>query len=114
MTDEPGEVEAATIAALEAADHLTDMDAGARATLLTLARKIDTEAQLREKALDWAAENNAKPPHVDNVSIPTYLKFCDALGLVPSGRVKLKPKAEEKPAGSLHALKDQAQKRRPA
>ena len=82
-----------TEAALAAATHPTDMDAGAVETLLTLARKIDTEAGLRELALEWAEENRQKPPSVDNVSIPTYLKFCESLGLTPAGRARLKPPA---------------------
>jgi hypothetical protein len=76
----------ATEKSIAAADHLTDMDAGAVAALRVLAQKIDTEDALRAMALEYAAEHEQKPPAVDNVSIPTYLKFCESLGLTPAGR----------------------------
>lgn len=109
-----GDVLAATETALAAADHLTDLDAGAVETLRTLARKIDTEAELRELALDASREDGGRPPQVDNVSIPTYLKFCDALGLTPAGRTKLGEKKPEAPGGKLALLRDQAQSKRKA
>jgi hypothetical protein len=65
---------------IEAADHLTEMDQGAMSTLLKLARAID------------AGPGEGK---IDNVSMPTYLKFCSELGLTPAGREKLQPKAKE-------------------
>jgi hypothetical protein len=99
----------ATERAIGEARHLTEMDEGAVETLRTLARKIDTEARLREMALEWAKDNDAKPPHVDNVSIPTYLKFCESLGLTPAGRSKLLPE-KEKAVGKLAALKSEVRK----
>lgn len=84
----------ATEAAIQAASHLTDMDKGALETLRFLARKIDTEDELRELALAYAAENKQRPPAVDNVSIPTYLKFCDSLGLTPVARKALTEKKQ--------------------
>lgn len=72
-----------------ASSHLTDMDAGALEALRALARKIDTEQALRDLALESAEENKSKPPAVDNVSIPTYLKYCESLGLTPVGRKTL-------------------------
>ena len=110
---EAGEPELAVVEATEraiaAADHLTDADAGAIETLRYLARKIDTEAELREMALRWAREHNERPPAVDNVSIPTYLKFCEALGLTPSGRLKFEKKGDAG-GGKLASLR-QAQQR---
>lgn len=94
-----GTVAEATDAAIAAAGHLTEMDAGAIAALRTLARKIDTEQELREAALEWAEENNARPPSVDNVSIPTYLKYCESLGLTPLGRSKATGGEKGGPAG---------------
>jgi hypothetical protein len=65
---------------VEAADHLTAMDQGAVKALLTLAEAID----------EGPGEGK-----IDNVSLPTYLKFCSELGLTPAGREKLQPKAKE-------------------
>lgn len=72
-----GTVFGATVAAVEAAKHLTDADQGAVAVLLDLARTID-----------GMPERDAEAP-LDNVTIPTYLKFSDALGLTPLSRQKL-------------------------
>lgn len=95
-----GDVQAATEEAIDAADHLTKKDAGAIAALRYLARKIDTESALREMALQYADEHETKPPPVDNVSVPTYLKYCESLGLTPAGRAKLVEKAGEASGGS--------------
>ncbi|NWN89196.1 MAG: hypothetical protein HLX51_11765 [Micrococcaceae bacterium] len=67
----------ATEKAVKAADHITDEDAGAVATLLHVAQQID-------------AQTNGLTPDgkLDNVSVPTYLKYCDALGLTPVSRVR--------------------------
>lgn len=100
-----GDVVEATEKSIEAATHLTDLDSGAVATLLFLAEKIDTEETLREMALEWAAEDEKRrPPSVDNVSIPTYLKYCESLGLTPAGRLKLGPK-KEAASGKLGELR---------
>ena len=100
----------ATEMALAAASHLTDMDAGAVETLRALARKIDAWDVIVEFALDDAAGRDERPkvPQNDNVSIPTYLKFCESLGLTPAGRAKLGP-VKEKPGGKLAHLRSAAQ-----
>lgn len=64
----------ATGAALAAAGHLTEADQAAVAVLLRLAETID-----------HASERSS----LDNVSIPTFLRFAESLGLTPAGRVKL-------------------------
>jgi hypothetical protein len=94
----------ATERAVQAARaELSDLDAGAVAVLLELARQIEVMADnggLREDG------------KLDNVSIPTYLRFCESLGLTPAGRVKLgveKPSAG--PVGKLASLKAHADKR---
>lgn len=66
------------------------MDAGAVAVLRELASTIDAMAE--RPAVD--ADGKALP--LDNVSIPTYLRYCESLGLTPAGRVKL---AEQKGSG---------------
>jgi hypothetical protein len=99
----------ATERAIRAASHLTDMDAGAVETLRYLARKIETESELREIALRYAEEYDQKPPHVDNVSVPTYLKYCDALGLTPAARLRfVDGKPKEGPGGKLAQLRSVA------
>jgi hypothetical protein len=104
-----GPIERATRASLRAATHLTPVDKGAVETLKMLARKIDTEDQLRDMALAWAEEHKQKPPPVDNVSVPTYLKYCESLGLTPAGRGRLPEKKPEGPVGKLALLRSGAQ-----
>lgn len=89
----------ATDAAIAAASHLTPMDDGAVAALRYLAHKIDTELELRELALRFADEHEQKPPSVDNVSVPTYLKYCESLGLTPAGRARAQLEAAKGGAG---------------
>lgn len=75
---------AATAHAVKAATHLTAMDSGAVFALMELAGAID--------AINAGAEFNdedEKPRSFDNVTIPTYLKYCESLGLTPAGRLKL-------------------------
>ncbi|KQQ65712.1 hypothetical protein ASF63_10145 [Microbacterium sp. Leaf320] len=84
---------AATEKSLDAASKiLTDMDAGAVEALRALARKIDAWDQIVDWALEDAAETKGGRPTVpqnDNVSISAYLKYCDQLGLTPTGRKAL-------------------------
>lgn len=83
--------------ALAAATHLADVDAGAVAVLRSLARTIDAMSD----DTDMSAETRKS---LDNVSIPTFLKYCDALGLTPAGRTKFEE--DKKPAqGKLAQLK---------
>jgi hypothetical protein len=86
-----GALQDATEAALVAATHLTDSDQGTVEALRVLARKIDEDEARWELALRWAEAMKLRPPSQDNVSLPTYLRYCEALGLTPSGREKLKP-----------------------
>ena len=78
------------------------VSAGPLEALLVLALKIDTEQALRELALEWAGEHDMRPPSVDNVSIPTYLKYCAELRLTPASRLDLK---KEPAHGSLAKLR---------
>lgn len=82
----------ATDASIKAATHLGQMDAGAVAVLRSLARTIDAISDGAQ-----AADDDGRPRSLDNVTVPTYLKACDALGLTPAGRVRLEEKKE--PAG---------------
>lgn len=73
-----GAVYEATVAAVEAATYLTASDRGAVQVLLDLARTIDGLA--------------GRPNANDNVTVPTYLKYSEALALTPLSRLKLNRK----------------------
>ena len=105
-----GDVRDATEQSLKAASHLTAMDAGAIEALRSLADKIDAWDQIVDWANDDAAGVEGKRPTVpanDNVSIPTYLKFCESLGLTPAGRTKaaIEAKGKEGGGGTLGKLR---------
>lgn len=69
-------VEGETQKAIDAATHLTAADSGVVAVLLRLARAVD---DIDEDGLNPAGK-------LDNVSIPTYLKYAEALSLTPAAR----------------------------
>lgn len=101
-----------TEAAIKAATHLTTKDLGAVEALRVLARKIDTEDELREAYLAYQLDKSngedvkLRSLAIDVNALPTYLKYCDALGLTPAGRTKLDGKPSgDKPAGKLASLK---------
>ncbi|WP_067428505.1 terminase small subunit [Nocardioides jensenii] len=105
---ELGPVATATELAITAAGtELTERDQGAVAALRHLANKIDTEHEIREAALKWAAQNDGagKPPQIDNVSVPTYLKYCESLGLTPAGRSRLEAAKPQQPGGATGGSK---------
>ena len=66
------------------AKHLRARDSATIAAARKLARKIDAWDVIVDWALEDAAEHNTRPavPANDNVSIATFLKFMDTLGLV--------------------------------
>jgi hypothetical protein len=107
MTETPGSIVQATEDAIAAADHLADADAGAVEALRALARKIDAWDVIVGWALDDAREFESRPtvPQNDNVSLPTYLKFCESLGLTPAGRARLVEKKPEAKGGKLSGLR---------
>lgn len=75
--------------ALAAAPHVDrdGADAGAVAALLALARKIDAWDEIVELATDQANEGRRPTvPQHDNTSLPTFLRYCEALGLTPGSR----------------------------
>lgn len=73
-----------SLTAAKKSGHLGDLDAGAVAVLMRMARQIDAQT-------DGGLTPDGK---LDNVSIPTYLKFCESLGLTPAGRLRLGDKKE--------------------
>ena len=83
---------------LRNAKHLRAKDAATVAAARALAWKIDHWDELAEQAISDAEVKGkgARPavPLNDNTSIPTFLKYCAALGLTPE---------EEKPAKTVRA-----------
>lgn len=106
-----GDVEAGLEEALAEAEEkkrLTSLDAGTIAAIRVLARKIDEEQARWDYCFEWserwvewmrAAEDDPdyvepppsppKPPPMDNVSLPTFLKYAESLGLTPAGRGRI-------------------------
>ena len=82
--------------AVKVATHLGPMDAAAVEAARALARKIDLHDEYFEALTDDALVYDLRPPSQDNVSIPTFLKYCESLGLTPSGRARAEI---EKPKG---------------
>lgn len=103
-----------SIAEAKAANRLGPLDAGPIAALRVLAQKIGDEQARWDYAIEWAQLNpgergGPRPPAHDNVSIPTYLKACDSLGLTPAGRGRIggevsKPKDGEDDGVSVDGL----------
>ena len=98
-----GNVVEATGVSVAAADHLDreGKDAGAIAALLALARKIDDYDAVIDhimEQIEMDPESKIRPPASDNVSLPTYLKYCESLGLTPGGRGELASGKKSGPA----------------
>lgn len=81
------------------------VDAGAVAAAGALAQKIDAWDQIVQWAIEDAAESESRPkvPANDNTSLPTFLKYCEALGLTPMARKAVgdQPKKEADPLASI-------------
>ena len=84
------------IEAAIAAERITDMDAGVVAVLRRLALAID---EIDEDGLNPGGK-------LDNVSIPTYLKYAEALGLTPAARKAVAPGGKAGPRGKLSLLRE--------
>lgn len=81
----------ATEEMIAAAGHLTPTDAGMLAAIRALALKIDVADDYFRELADLAAVRKHRPPSPDNVSLPTYLKYCAELLLTPASREKTPP-----------------------
>ena len=94
--------------AIAAADHLTARHAGAVAAARALAEKIDAWQIIVEWALDDAAANDRRPavPANDNVSLPSFLKYLDALRLLPAPAERAKPGPTSTASPSQQALNE--------
>ena len=97
-TREPTPVLDALNMAIEKAKHLdAEVDGPAIEAARALALKIDMADLYFEELAERAEARKLRPPSPDNVSIPTFLKYCESLGLTPAGRGKL---VGGKPEGS--------------
>jgi hypothetical protein len=112
-------VTAALERGLRNAKHLRAKHAPAVAAARSLARKIDAWDVIVEWAVMDASESGGRPsvPANDNVSIASFLKYLDALGLtadadVPAasapGRPATKP-TPAKPTNKVLAFRQKAQ-----
>jgi hypothetical protein len=87
--DKRGRVRRAFDESVAAATHLTALDAGAVEAGRALADKIDAWDVIVEWARDDAAGvRGARPavPQNDNVSLASFLKYAESLGLTPVAR----------------------------
>ncbi|QSZ47220.1 hypothetical protein [Arthrobacter sp. D5-1] len=80
-----------------------NLSAGPVAAVLALARKIDGWDAVVEAAMEDREDGAKLPiPLHDNTSIPTYLRYCEALQLTPS-KMPAKAAAEVDPIDELKA-----------
>jgi hypothetical protein len=106
---EPGAVLAAFEESVKAAgDRLGKVDAGAVAAARVLARKIDAMEDEPAGVSEEGELREERRRSLDNVTLPTYLKFLDALGLTPAGRRLLEQNQTGRPSGKLHAIRASA------
>ena len=92
--------------ALAAATHLTDRDAAAIAAVRALAARIDAwDVIVRWAVEDAGGFGRPAVPANDNTSLPTYLKYLDALQLVPPAE-KAKPGPASTASPAQQALND--------
>lgn len=92
--------------ALGDASHLVPQHAGAVAAARALARKIDEWDVIAQWAADDALGSERSRPAVpqhDNVSLSTFLKYLEVLGLVPGAKSAGANSA--RPANDLAAFK---------
>lgn len=78
---------------LRNAKHLRAKDSAAIAAARALAWRIDHWDELAERALEEVSGSGRRPsvPQNDNTSLPTFLKYCSSLGLVPEGEKPARP-----------------------
>ncbi len=81
--------------AVRGASHLGPLDQPTIDAARALARKIDLADVYFQELVRDAIEHDQRPPSQDNVSLPTYLRYCDALGLTPISRLRFKATAKE-------------------
>lgn len=101
-SDDDGTVVRETKAAMRSAS-LTDVDRGTAAAALRLAEAID---QIDGDGLNPGGK-------LDNVSVPTFLRYMGALGLTPEARKAAAPR-KEAAGGQVVGFRSRARARRAA
>lgn len=103
-TDHRGRVRTAFDTSVVAAGTaLTDLDLGVIEAARALADKIDAWDVIVEWALDDANQDGTgrpKVPQNDNVSLASFLKYCESLGLTPAQRKDRAPTTATPGVGS--------------
>ena len=96
-------------AALSQAGHLGPQHAAHVAAARALARKIDAWDVIVDWALEDARDDGSRPkvPANDNVSIASFLKYLDALGLSVEKAAPGKRVGVVKPVDQLAAMRAQ-------
>jgi len=95
------------------AKHLRARDSAAVAAARALARKIDAWEQIVEWAAEDAAKRGGRPlvPANDNVSLSSFLKYLDSLGLLPPDDESVgsgKPAQPAQPSNKVIAFRKRA------
>lgn len=98
---------------LKNAKHLRAVDSGKVAAARALARKIDAWDVIVEWALEDVAESEGNPrpavPANDNVSLATFLRYVEALGLTSPVEAPTKsPAASAAPKSKVGGFRDRA------
>lgn len=104
-----GPVRAALDEALDACSHLSARDAAAVAAARALADKIDAWDVIVQWAIEDASETRGARPAVpqnDNTSLGSFLKYLEALQLVPPAAEKAKPGPASEASPAQQALND--------
>ncbi len=92
--------------------HLRARDAAAVAAARALAAKIDAWDEIVQWAVEDQSESGAARPAVpanDNVSLGSFLKYLDALQLLPPVAPVEKGSARPKPKDQLQAMRERLQ-----
>lgn len=104
-------VEAALDRSLRSAKHLRAVDAALVKAARELARKIDAWSTIVDYALEDADGGRPAVPANDNVSLATFLKYCDVLGLKTDVVKAVLVPAHKPNESPVEAMKRQRQKR---
>ncbi len=75
-----------SVAKHRAEQKLVDSDEALVVAAGQMARKIDAADLYFQELLDEAESKHQRPPSQDNVSLPTFLKFLEAMGMTPAAR----------------------------
>lgn len=91
------------------ASHLRAKDSATIAAARALAWRIDHWDELARRALEDSNESGRRPavPQNDNTSLPTFLKYCASLGLVPEEDKPSRSARSKQPRGPEPTVADE-------